>query len=509
MNNPRGQKSKGLKGASKPQYLAKLWFIGLPLCGILSFLNLAGLLWALEEHFSSSSPPSSFENVMVEKTETSTSSARPVLKTETSTFSARPLLPPSIWSTRKLVNPINITSLLTTNETKQAMDLCGKFFYSTLQRAVHAEKMAEEVFVATGDIAFMWIRDSAVQMSIYLNHHMDKPWMRFLVEGAIRRNAFNILQDPYGNAYYREWKNPDDLNLKERVIGRGGFVATRNYELDSACYFLIHLYDYFMAQDIYRPEALLEEPIVFEAVMLMIDTWIVEQHHEELSPYRYFELPRQGLGSKTVYTGMTWTGFRPSDDACDYGYLIPANCHAAAALERVLILNDLVWKEKELETKASKLLKEIEEGINKYGIITDTKGNQIYAYEVDGMGGVRSSFDDANIPSLLSIPLLGWSGYDNQVYQATREKILSKENPYYFQGSQIKGIGSPHTAKEMVWPMSMVVQGLTEESDDRAEKMAFQMRQLLLSACKDAMHESVHVNSPCQFSRPWFEWVSI
>ena len=97
--------------------------------------------------------------------------------------------------------------------------------------------MGEDVYVATGDIDYQWTRDSAVQLSIYLNYHADKPWLRLVLEGGIRRNAFYILQDPYGNAYYREWQDPAKLPLKERVIGRGGWVATRNYELDSGAYF--------------------------------------------------------------------------------------------------------------------------------------------------------------------------------------------------------------------------------------------------------------------------------
>lgn len=107
----------------------------------------------------------------------------------------------------------------------------------------------------------------------------------------------------------------------------------------------------------------MNEPIVFDAVRLMLDTWVVEQHHEARSPYRYSELPRNGLGSPVAYTGarqlfylaawtsgicvastlaprmfsktwaataicpagMTWSGFRPSDDPTQYGYLVPAN----------------------------------------------------------------------------------------------------------------------------------------------------------------------------------------
>jgi meiotically up-regulated gene 157 (Mug157) protein len=426
--------------------------------------------------------------------------------------SERELLPASVWATRELPDLANgstnnVSSLLTTNETEKALSLCGKFLYSTLHRAIHLKNMGQDVFVATGDIDSMWIRDSVVQMTIYLKHVATHPWLRFIIDGAIRRNAFNILQDPYANAYEHNWKDPTTLELKDQVIGRGGFVATRNYELDSGAYFLIHLYDYYLTSEIYNPEAVLQEPLIFEAVMTMINTWIVEQRHDELSQYRYFELPNEGKGTRTGFTGMTWSGFRPSDDACIYGYLIPANMHAAAALQRIIILNDRIWHSEDLSLKASKLLKEIENGIETFGIVQDKSGDSMYAYEVDGLGNALSEFDDANIPSLLSIPLLGWGGYNKEVYDNTRKYLLSRSNKSYYEGSAFKGIGSPHTPLGYVWPMAMVIQGLTEEGPDLAEKMAFQMRQLLVSAKDDAMHESVYKESPNRFTRAWFEWV--
>jgi meiotically up-regulated gene 157 (Mug157) protein len=420
------------------------------------------------------------------------------------------LLPASVWATRELPSrKVNITHLLLENETSRALELCEKFVYSSLRSAVQVEEGAEHVYVSTGDIDSMWTRDSVVQMSIYLNKMHNNPWLRFLVEGVLRRNAFNIIQDPYANAYNHWWRNPERLELRDQVIGRGGFVATRNFELDSGAYFLCHLYDYYRSKGIYRPEALLEEPKVFEAVMLLIDTWIVEQHHEELSPYRYFELPREGKGVPTVYTGMIWAGFRPSDDACKYGYLIPANIHAVAGLERLLVLNERVWKSSELETKVSKLLREVEDGIRNHGVFRMGSGELVYAYEVDGMEGVLREYDDANVPSLLSIPLLGWSGYDKRIYQATRKYLLSTSNRYYYEGEALKGIGSRHTPSQYVWPMALIVQGLTEDGDDIESNMAFQMKQLLTTACNDSMHESVSVKDPCsEFTRKWFEWVS-
>jgi len=476
---------------------------------------------------------------------------------------------PSIWSTKKLTLPIDVHTntatidtddwdvgfdlntldlrpYLTTEEQTKIQHLCGKFFYSTLEKAVRVEgSSTPNVYVGTGDIDNMWIRDSMVQLSLYLNLP-NQPWVRLLVEGSIRRNAFNIIQDPYANSYNKKWLDPSSLPVKERVIGRGGYVATKNYELDSGAYYLNFLYDYYRQPDFYNPESLLLEPIIFESVLLLVETWITEQHHDTHSSYRYFELEREGKGPPTRYTGMTWSGFRPSDDPCQYGYNIPSNIHAASALEKILILNAQLWKHMGLHQKVTKLLTEIESGIHKYGIIRSTQrlrrnnntssalasSSFYYAYEVDGFGNKLTNFDDANIPSLLSIPLLGWTKYDHAIYKTTRTQLLSSSTntQTYYNGTLYQGIGSPHTPQHYVWPMSFIVQGLTEihslnttssstgntitnintntNKKSVEKKMAFQMKQLLQSAYGDAMHESVHVNSKNQFTRYWFKWAN-
>lgn len=78
---------------------------------------------------------------------------------------------------------------------------------------------------------------------------------------------------------------------------------TRNFELDSLAYFLMYLWNYWTSPGLYRPEALLVEPLVHDAVVTVLKVLEIEQHHEERSPYRYSEIPRDGLGPPTKYTG--------------------------------------------------------------------------------------------------------------------------------------------------------------------------------------------------------------
>ncbi|MCB5496292.1 glycoside hydrolase family 125 protein, partial [Mediterraneibacter gnavus] len=65
------------------------------------------------------------------------------------------------------------------------------------------------------------------------------------------------------------------------------------------------------------------------------------------------------------------------------------------------------------------------------------------------------------VPSLLSIPYLGFADANDEIYKNTRAFILSKENPYYFEGNRAKGIGSPHTWSEYTGPTALPLHGLT------------------------------------------------
>lgn len=305
-------------------------------------------------------------------------------------------------------------------------------------------------------------------------------------------------------------------------------MGVRNYELDSGGFFLSLLWDYYTSGQ-YGVRFLLEDPMIFDAVNVLVDTWIVEQNHNESSPYRFVELPNDGLGREVGYTGMIWSGFRPSDDANTYGYSIPSNMFVAAGIEKALVLNKNVWEREDLHTKMSELLHQVETGTNdaaltrccsplleislcmfagiqQYGIVEVEKGVKVYAYEVDGLGNFLADFDDPNWPSIVSIPLLGWSKYSHKIYQITKSRILSEKNRYFFKGKFLSGLGSPHTAAGMIWALGAFSEALTADTVRLKVKT---IQTLLQLQCSDGlMHESIHVDDPSKCTRRWFEWAN-
>ena len=56
-----------------------------------------------------------------------------------------------------------------------------------------------------------------------------------------------------------------------------------------------------------------------------------------------------------------------------------------------------------LAGQAEQLHEQIERGIQAYGLVEHVNHGLIYAYETDGMGHY-TLMDDANVPSLLSLP---------------------------------------------------------------------------------------------------------
>lgn len=372
---------------------------------------------------------------------------------------------------------------------------------TTLQRGDHG------IFVITGDIPAMWLRDSTCQMRPYLLFCQQHPELQQMISAVIQQQLFFITLDPYANAFNRQ---PNAAGHKSDLTAMQPQVWERKYEIDSLCYPLQLAWQFWK---ITGSVSHFTETFS-RACWQILDLWQTEQHHTARSPYR-FQRPNppavtdtlgyDGKGAPVNYTGMTWSGFRPSDDACDWGYLVPANFFATVVLGYMAEIARDVLHDNSLCRKAAALKAAILEGINNHAVVQHPQYGEMYCYETDGAGHHRL-MDDANVPSLLSLPLLGALKKDDPRYQNTRRFILSADNPTFRAGRFAQGIGSPHTPTGYIWPIALAVQGLT--TSDPAEKLAMIQMMAATDADTGLMHESFDPDNPARFTRPWFSWAN-
>ncbi|KAI5283183.1 hypothetical protein KEM55_001716, partial [Ascosphaera atra] len=153
----------------------------------------------------------------------------------------------------------------------------------------------------------------------------------------------------------------------------------------------------------------------------------------------------KGIGNPLNHnTGLVRSAFRPSDDVTIFGYFIPANAMMAVELKRTAKAVRAAKGPENVIKRLEAYSDRIEKGIWQHGVFEHKKFGKVFAFEVDGFGSALF-MDDANLPSLLALPVLGFVDKDNEVYKNTRKMVLSKDgNPYYLTGSAFKGIGGPH-----------------------------------------------------------------
>lgn len=359
-------------------------------------------------------------------------------------------------------------------------------------------------FVITGDIPAMWLRDSAAQVVHYIPYAARDEKLKAILEGIIQKQAELVSIDPYANAFNAA---ATGAGHKDDTI-RNPSVWERKYETDSLCAPVYLLYSYWKVTGNTAPFT----KEVKNMFGLIRDTFRTEQDHTK-SEYRFQRhegsvtdtLPENGKGTAVGITGMTWSGFRPSDDCCTYGYLIPANMMAVVALRYGAEMSTEIYQDAELAASLSELAAEIDAGIHKFGIVNHPVYGEIFAYETDGLGS-HCLMDDANSPSLLAMPYLGYCDREDVLYQNTRRFLLSEENPYYYQGTLAQGMGSPHTPQGYVWHIGITMQALTSGSKEEIQRCLHMLADT--HAGTNFMHESFDPSHPEQYTRSWFAWAN-
>jgi uncharacterized protein len=363
--------------------------------------------------------------------------------------------------------------------------------------------------VLTGDIPAMWLRDSSAQTAPLLPLCDQAGAAAALVAGVIRRQARCLLLDPYANAFTRPGdRTHHRLDRPPPIRG----VWERKWELDSPSYALDLWAKWWRITG--DPAPL--DRTAHLAAAAVLEILRVEQDPEGRgSPYRFrrprYGLVRGGRGPRVEPCGLIRCTHRPSDDACEHGFLVPANAQAVVALRGIAEVAGEVWQDEAMAGEARALADEVDAALVEMAVGGSRRGPRdpllegALAYEIDG-AGQSLRMDDANVPSLLSLPMLGWRPKDDELVSRTRTVVLSAANPWWFDGPRVRGIGSPHTGPKKVWPMAIAVEGLTSPDPAGAHDAARRLLDLARVLEGGRLTESVQAAEPTRITRPWFGW---
>ncbi|MGN2245940.1 glycoside hydrolase family 125 protein [Frateuria sp. GZRR35] len=386
----------------------------------------------------------------------------------------------------------------------------GNCYPNTLDTTVELGTLEgkPDTFVITGDIEAMWLRDSSAQVAPYLPLAKQDRALQRLFHGLIRRQARCIRLDPYANAFMPDphaqplsWARSDQTDMKPGV-------GERKWEIDSLCWPIRLAHGYWQATGDTTPF----DDDWRAAMHRVVQTFREQQRRHGRGPYHFQRtsdrptetLALEGYGNPTRPNGMIHSMFRPSDDACLYPLFVPANLFAVASLRQLATMSRAIHQDAGFAGDCTALADDVAKAIERDGRVPDADGDY-WAYEIDGYGN-RLFMDDANAPSLLSLPYLGCCATDDPLYRRTRARAWSEQNPYFFRGTAAEGIGGPHEGLRMIWPMAITMRALT--SNDPAE-----IRQCLrwlrdTDAGTGFMHEAFDQDDPTHFTRAWFAWAN-
>ena len=419
--------------------------------------------------------------------------------------SCRPLPSQRLFKSAAVERRIaEIKALLTNPKLAWMFENC---FPNTLDTTVHyriGDDGKHDTFVYTGDIHAMWLRDSGAQVWPYVQLAGQDAELKNMLEGVIRRQFKCILLDPYANAFN---DGPTGEGWMSDATDMRPEVHERKWEIDSLCYPLRLAYEYWKVtgdDSIFDDEWL-------QVVARILATFREQQRYDGVGPYRFLRvtdrafdtLSNVGFGAPVKPCGLIVSCFRPSDDATTLQFLVPSNFFAVSVLRKAAEILDTVNRRSDIALRCRTLADEVAAALEKYATYDHPEFGTVYAFEVDGFGN-RLLIDDANAPSLLSLPYLCDIDVDDPIYRNTRRMVWSDSNPYFFKGKAGEGIGGPHIGYDMIWPMSIMMKAFTA-TDDREIADCITML-VNTDAGTGFMHESFHKDDAARFTRPWFAW---
>ena len=401
-----------------------------------------------------------------------------------------------------------ITEMKKTIKDEELAWLFENCFPNTLDTTI-THKVIEgkpDTFVITGDINAMWLRDSSAQVWPYLQFVNEDKKLKDLVAGVINRQTKCILIDPYANAFN---DGPGESPWENDVTDMKPELHERKWEVDSLCYPIRLAYGYWKT----TTDVSIFDEDWKSAMKLVLKTFKEQQRKDGKSHYRFMRetawstdsLPLGGYGNPINPVGLIVSSFRPSDDATTFSFLVPSNHFAVVSLKQLSEILTEVIKDTLFASECVNLADEVQEALNKYANAEHLNFGKIYPYEVDGFGN-KLFMDDANVPSLLSLPYLNAVSSENVLYKNTRKFLFSKNNPYYFEGKAGNGIGGPHAGLGKIWHLSVIMRGITSTDENEIVDCLDLLKST--HANTGFMHESFDKDDASKFTRSWFAWAN-
>ncbi|ULQ56975.1 glycoside hydrolase family 125 protein [Flavihumibacter rivuli] len=382
-------------------------------------------------------------------------------------------------------------------------------FPNTLDTTVEYEEPngVPDTYVITGDIDAMWLRDSTAQVWPYLPLVKGDAKLRLLIEGVINRQKHSIILDPYANAFYKDVKKESEWKHDLTTMQPG--IHERKWEIDSLCYPIRLAHQFWKTTGVTRPF----DTAWVKSIELTVKTFKEQQRKNGDGPYTFQRttawatdgVPLAGYGYPVKPVGLICSIFRPSDDATIYPFLVPANFFAIVSLRQAAEMLNSIHKNTQLANECTALANEVEKALQQFAIINHQQFGKVYAYEVNGFGSFNL-MDDANVPSLLSLPYLNAVKNTDPIYRNTRKLLLSENNPFFFKGKVAEGIGGPHAGMFMIWPLSITMRGLTATTGEEVRQCLHYLKST--HGGTGFMHESFHKDDASKFTRKWFAWAN-
>ena len=364
-----------------------------------------------------------------------------------------------------------------------------------------------DTYVITGDIDAMWLRDSSAQVWPYMAFVDKDEKLKKLIAGVINRQTKYILKDPYANAFYDDPTKQGEWFTDQTDMKPG--VHERKWEIDSLCYPVRLAYNYWKTTGDTSPFDSEWQKSIKEILEVFRNQQMKdgkgEYSFQRTTPKATDTRALHGYGYPVNPVGLICSAFRPSDDATVFSFLVPSNFFAVVSLEQAAEMMEKLAGDDRTATELRELGTEVRKALDEYAVVDHPKYGKVYAFEIDGFGN-KLMMDDANVPSLLSLPYLDSIEDSDPVYQNTRKFVWSLDNPFFFRGTAAEGIGGPHVGMDMVWPMSITMRGLTSKDDQEIRESIKALK--ATHAGTGFMHETFHKDDPSNFTRSWFAWAN-